>query len=228
MPVRLTWTPRTAADYQVIYRSEATFDLSSLPPELATLSASVDAYEDASPSSQVNYYAVKTVLGAREVLSELISVPQVEATAPPPPPPEKLPHRYWRVLGYSFGANGDGSAATIEFRAEVGGADQAGSGVADQSSFWSSSYNGEKCFDGDPSTLWAAAGSTGGGSWVSYDFGTPVVVLEVLLQARSGTWANQCFQEGEIQYSDDNTTWLSAIPIPLQSAWASSEIRVFS
>jgi len=75
MGVRLRWSPRVMGDSQKVYRSTAPLKSDALPAPLAVLGATVSKYDDATALAGIlYYYAVSVVSGAREVLSDMVTV----------------------------------------------------------------------------------------------------------------------------------------------------------
>ncbi|WP_212525845.1 vWA domain-containing protein [Actibacterium sp. MT2.3-13A] len=71
----LTWTPRCACDSLKVYRSEAPFDIQSLPTALDTLASTATGYDDTTATPEtVYYYRVGAVEGAVERLSSTVVV----------------------------------------------------------------------------------------------------------------------------------------------------------
>lgn len=75
MSINLKWSPRVIGDSQKVYRSESPFNVDSLPSVLATVGASDIDYADTTETAGLAYYyAISTVLGSREVLSQVINI----------------------------------------------------------------------------------------------------------------------------------------------------------
>ena len=74
MPIRLTWTPRSDADSQTVYRDTSNFNANSLPAPLSTLLSDVDRYEDLTASDVDYYYAIETISSGRSVVSSILFV----------------------------------------------------------------------------------------------------------------------------------------------------------
>lgn len=126
--------------------------------------------------------------------------------------PTATPHRYWRIY---IGTNsGDGSssgqvvsAAEIELRESVGGADVTGSGTASSDSNFSG-FTAAGAFANDGvTTEWASAASAYP-HWIAYDFGSGVTkaIVEVAIQSRNGL-GPQGPAQFKVQSSDDGSTW---------------------
>lgn len=136
-------------------------------------------------------------------------------------------HRYWRL--YCRRNSGDGSwtgLSELELRTSVSGADQTGSGTAAASaSIQSGSAAG--VFDNNTGTGIQWAG-TGGGRWVSYDFGVgnDKDIIEInILPKHDG--ASRTFGDFEVQYSDDNSNWTKAWSV-LRKTWTIGVTQTFT
>lgn len=74
MGINVKWSPRTIGTAQNIYRSTEPFGPDSLPAVLAELPATDMDYEDSTAVEGVlYYYAIEVVLGARSILSQVVS-----------------------------------------------------------------------------------------------------------------------------------------------------------
>jgi len=130
-------------------------------------------------------------------------------------------HEYWRI--YDYGDNGGFcQIREIEMRATVGGADQCTGGTAT-----ASSDNGfdvaANAFD-DTANSWQTSASSGD-HWVEYQFASPVVVLEVMLQA-AGT-PSRMPNKFHIQHSDNGTDWTTSFSYEGQSWSTNGEEQTF-
>lgn len=119
-------------------------------------------------------------------------------------------HRYWRVHCGRSNSGGDTyAAAEVEMRATPGGSDQCSGGTATAHSNFSGTFDAPKAFDNNAATLWSASGGASDG-WLKYDFGSAVVVAEVMIQARNDASFTQTPRWGCIEFSDDNAIWNTA------------------
>lgn len=131
-------------------------------------------------------------------------------------------HRYWRVhMARSNNGGSTFAAAEVEMRATPGGADQCSGGTATAHSNFSGSFDAPKAFDNNAATLWSASGGTSNG-WLQYDFGlgVQVEVAEVMIQARNDSSFTQTPRWGQIEFSDDGTTWSTAWSYAMASTYS--------
>lgn len=155
----------------------------------------------------------------------------VDPRNPQPDTPVYPSARYWRILITETRSSGTfwANVAEIELRATVGGSDQTGSGTAAASSVDSASFNADKAFDNSASTFWSSDGGAALPQWISYDFGAATTVLEVSIQAgNDATRATRAPRDFQIQYSSDNSTWLTAATLTDVPAWSASQSRLFT
>lgn len=128
----------------------------------------------------------------------------------------------WRVGNAT--ATGDPSVAGLQFRDTVGGANTTVGGTATESSFYSSAYKAGKAFDADPATLWA---SNSGPAWIEYEFPNPITIVEIMMQARTGSFSNQTPTTFDLQYYD-GAAWVTVLAVAGGASWSSGEIRIFT
>lgn len=134
-------------------------------------------------------------------------------------------HRYWRVhMARSNSGSSTFSAAEVEMRATPGGADQCNGGTASAHSVFSG-FPASLAFDNNAATLWSANGGTSDG-WLKYDFGTPVTVSEVMIQARNDSNFTQTPRWGQIEFSDDNVRWSTAWSYAMASSYSAGLSQV--
>lgn len=134
-------------------------------------------------------------------------------------------HRYWRVhMARSNSGSSTFSAAEVEMRATPGGADQCNGGTASAHSVFSG-FPASLAFDNNAATLWSANGDTSDG-WLKYDFGTPVTVSEVMIQARNDSSFTQTPRWGQIEFSDDNVRWSTAWSYAMASTYSAGLSQV--
>lgn len=138
-------------------------------------------------------------------------------------------HRYWRVKFFDTTGMLYVGAATIEFRASIGGADLCGSGTASASDVYGS-WVAANAFDGSSATRWLSNSFYNNThNWISYDFGlgNEVDVVELVLKSASSTGADAP-RTLTLQYSDDGAVWFGKLHIYNQPAWSAYEQRVFN
>lgn len=131
-------------------------------------------------------------------------------------------HRYWRVYSY---ANGTGigvatSIAKLELR-NLLGTDLIGSGTP-----IAASGTPADAYDGNASTYWTH--TTLGPTWIGYDFGSAVSINSFAITARNDTAFGQAPSLGELQYSDDGSTWTRAWQFHTRTAWTTGSQQVFT
>lgn len=224
--VRLDWTDTNSGAGQEhavrVYRATAPFTAESLPPVLASLRADTVTYDDTTAEvDSTYYYAVANVRWAESALSFLGPVLTSGITA-----------RYWRVRVPRIQSAGPImalSAAKVEMRGEVGGADLAVGGTP----LVSGAFPGNpasSAFDADPATFWVTANERYGTHFIGYDFGTPVSIKEIAWSKRPDTFgSNEAPIIGVVQYSADNVTWTDAWLFETPTTWVTgAETRVFA
>jgi hypothetical protein len=135
-------------------------------------------------------------------------------------------HSYWRinVTANQGGTNGTAIDA-LEFRATVGGADQAfGSGGTPTASTTFSTFVAANAFDNTGGTVWSAS-SAAVPQWLRYQFPAPVDVLEIAITVNSsGDGQPKNF---DVQYSDDGTNWTTEWS-EQGVVWTLGETKTFS
>lgn len=136
-------------------------------------------------------------------------------------------HRYWRLAFYANWSTATGTQIReIEFRATIGGADQASGGTASGSTGTTAAAS--LAFDNSvansTSTHWAASHSAYAQSWIAYDFGAPVTVKQWAIAPNSVNFEPRVHG---IQYSDDGTTWIEA-QNDYQATWTPGSFTAFS
>lgn len=128
--------------------------------------------------------------------------------------------RYWRL--FVTASNGGTFMIVSEWYLRFSGVDLTTSGkVYDaESAVFSTTAAGlfdgltENWFEG-----WATnAPSSGNPRWASIDFGSSVTVDEVALTV-AGAPATESPRDFEIQYSNDNSNWTTAISVTNETAW---------
>ena len=120
-------------------------------------------------------------------------------------------HSYWRLNTTAPASIGYTALGALEMRGSVGGADLCSGGTATASS----TYGGQSpalAFDGNNSTYWESASHGAGGSaWIQYQFASPVDVLEIAVLP-SASYPNEYPFTISLQWSDDGSSWTTAIP----------------
>lgn len=118
-------------------------------------------------------------------------------------------HRYWRVRVSADPQNaGNTSCAELALLESIGGSNTIGSGTIGSSSDFSGFPKGN-AVDGNTSTFWAANNSYP--TYLSYDFGSGVTKDIVAVEWTNRSDSNiQVPQRGDVQYSDDGSTWTTA------------------
>lgn len=119
---------------------------------------------------------------------------------------------------------GAGSCAELEFRAAIGGPDQATGGTPSASSTYGASYSADKAFDGNAATLWSGIDGVLPAEWLQYEFPTPVDVKEVVFTARNDGSANQSPRTGRLEVSLDGMAWLTVAEFSVD-AWSAGETK---
>lgn len=126
-------------------------------------------------------------------------------------------HLYWRLhIPYAEGQNFAYSIAQCEMRATSGGANQCVGGTATAKTGTNPAF----AFNGNSADFWEDAYGTSlatRGSWLRYQFTTPVIVTEILLGSRTGA-GNQLPRFMNIQFSDDGNNWTTAWSQSIETA----------
>ncbi|UTC29064.1 putative tail protein [Brevundimonas phage vB_BpoS-Marchewka] len=97
-----------------------------------------------------------------------------------------------------------------------GGPQLAVGGTPTASSTRSATYSADKAFDADTATYWQSVLSASTGTWLRYDFASPVEIGHVSLTTagtRTGAIA------WDVQYSDDGTNWTTAYSRGTATGW---------
>lgn len=143
-----------------------------------------------------------------------------------PPAPVSFGHAWWRLNITAKNGSTVVAVGELEFRATVGGADQANGGTASASGTFSGFTPGG-AFDNTGTTAWASA-SSALPQWIAYHFTAPVVVKQILVMSRDSGASDQNPTAWDVQFSDDGTTWTTAWSNTTASAWAANESRTFN
>lgn len=141
-------------------------------------------------------------------------------------------HRYWRLFITATRTVDDifAAIAEIELRESSSGPNVVAglAGITASTSY--SGYGPERTVDGDISTVWSCANSTGSPQWIDFDLGSNTADIN-FLRMTSGTGplqANRAPQSFKVQWSDDLVTWNDQITVTDTPAWGVSEARNFS
>ncbi|WP_454737582.1 hypothetical protein [Cupriavidus necator] len=132
-------------------------------------------------------------------------------------------HSYWR-FNWLFGNGGANIAlAEVEMRTSVGGSNAATGGTAGGTSV-NGSFPAANAFDANISTDYQ---STAILSTLSYQFASPVDIVEYALTASASLNINLTPQRWQVEYSDDGAAWTIAGYARSQSTWATGEVKTF-
>jgi len=134
-------------------------------------------------------------------------------------------HRYWRVLMNRTNANGRAALKKLEMRALVGGVDQCIGGTPITSGT-SSGTTAAAAFDANAATEWQSEiSSSEGFSWIGYDFGGVIDVLEITLTL--GANSSMLSSAAYLSYSDDGNNWTLLAPfVNLTSYGAGATVTI--
>lgn len=136
-------------------------------------------------------------------------------------------HRYWRLNMLRTIDNTAVAAGEVELRATYGGPDVTTPATPVTAySRQSATYDATMASDDNLDTLYSAYKTTNAASWLAYDLGTPVEIVEVAVRSRSDgyTMTNPiCFG---VQYSDDGTDWTTAWTMNDPTPWDAATWRI--
>ena len=139
-------------------------------------------------------------------------------------------HSYWRI--YITANNGASllSIPEVEFRATVGGSDQASGGTA---VYGTQNPNGNPdnlaaaAFDNDTGTKWTSNSNVP--DYLGYHFASAVDVKEVsILGPTAGNGPTYAPKDFSIDYSDDGSTWTTVKGFTNETGWGAIEQRLFN
>jgi hypothetical protein len=116
------------------------------------------------------------------------------------------------------------SAATVQMRTAVGGADQCSGGAPGASSYYIYTSRPDKLYDGNASTWWAANFTTG---WMSYQFAAVKQIVEVVISARNDSNPEQSPKNFTVQYWD-GAAWQTQWTVTNSTGWTTGETRTFA
>jgi hypothetical protein len=148
----------------------------------------------------------------------------------------KVPgHKYWRLnitgtLDPQAAGTKVASFAELQMRQVAGVANTMSTlGVATDSTHFSTVYDAPKAIDGNVTTGWiTGSGLWNGAKWIM-TFNGNQVVKQIMMQAWStSASAAQMPSSFDVQWSDDNLAWTTAVSITGQTAWAVNEQRLFA
>lgn len=98
------------------------------------------------------------------------------------------------------------------------------SGTASASSIASGSNDAYKAFD-KTATHWLTVSGSPSNQWVKYDFGAAVFIHSLAIDNTQSA-ANRSSKDIRLEYSDDNTTWATAVTTTLPNNTASNNYDV--
>jgi hypothetical protein len=132
-------------------------------------------------------------------------------------------YRSLRINITSLDGGSNAAIAEIEFRASIGGADQATGGNAVASST-NTTFVASNAFANDgTSSQWVGVGVA---NWIRYDFPSPVQLLEATIQAVTTSF-NRSPKDFTIEGSNDGSTWATLFSPSSQTGWTSGQTRTF-
>lgn len=141
---------------------------------------------------------------------------------------------FWRIrpTAVQGGPTFPFSAAEIEMRTSVGGADQTTGGYVFSSAF-NNSFPNFRAFDGNVSggsNFALSAGNVPGGApFIGYTFLTPVEIVQIVYQVRGDSFgANEAIIAADVESSIDRLNWTTEWSFTFASTWVnnSTESRV--
>lgn len=132
--------------------------------------------------------------------------------------------RYWRFVFSENNQSSNTAAAEIELR-NTAGADLTGSGTASDNGNIGSQYTAASLFDNNNTTMWNAGRTDD--NYIQYDFGSPQEIGSYTVRARNDSFLSDSPRAWALFCSNDGVTWILVHAISEQTAWASSEQRVY-
>lgn len=122
-------------------------------------------------------------------------------------------HRHWALLLTARAGAGNGvGVAEVEMRATAGGADQCSGGVAGGVN--NVGKPPANAFDDNDATIWHNGATGGDAAMLSYDFGSPVTVAEVMVRNAPASGSGSGFPgtaygpaQCWVVWSDDGVRW---------------------
>lgn len=152
---------------------------------------------------------------------------------------ETISARYWRLY-ISQTKQHDNTFAEIgyfELMDTIGGSTIASGGTSSASSQGGSGLNGTAAgaFTGSSSDRWYSVSGQAEPSWLSYDFGSDVIIRQIAIRypfspPAGGTAGQNAPAVFSVQYSDDASTWLdiASFDIRANANFAFGERRLFT
>lgn len=138
-------------------------------------------------------------------------------------------HAYWQIVISEIDSGDNASAAEMEFRATPAGADQSSGGTASAESTFDGTTPASNAFDNNGGTIWACANVQLGNqaTWVQYQFGSPVSVGQIAVQARTPSFFSQTVHIGSVRFSDDGSVYSTAWEFTA-STWSAAQTQTFT
>jgi len=134
--------------------------------------------------------------------------------------------RYWRIYIATTYANIHAGLSEIEMRGAAAGPDLTGSGTAISIGDYSGSFLNSNAFDDNTSSDWVSPNGAGDGSWIGYDFGSDVEILEVDILPRSSA-TTQGPKDFAVQSSSDGISW-TGLKGYTATTWGSGVSQTFT
>jgi hypothetical protein len=138
----------------------------------------------------------------------------------PETPPAAGFHRFWRVNASAVNGGTRLQIAELEFRATVGGADQANSGRVISTAGSSADTS---VFDNNTATEGVILATSG---FFGYVFPSPVSVAQVAITGSANTTRSP--KDFTIQSSDDGVTWATEKTVTGETTWTATQTRTYS
>lgn len=141
-------------------------------------------------------------------------------------------HRFWRVLILTGGNGSFYAIAELEMATAANGANVCTGGTPVKSGE-RVGFEATKAFDGikgvsGSTNCWSVAQAAN--QYLGYDFGVGVTkdIREIRMWSRGDSFYTQMLQDFRVQYSDDGSTWTTAVEFSNNpAAWAQNETRSF-
>jgi len=134
--------------------------------------------------------------------------------------------RYWRVVT-NYTTQNAAIIAEIQLRETAGGADATGSGTAGESGHSTTDVAANAVDNNAATHWWSDANLLTTTVYWSYDFGSGKDIVEIVIQAHSGS-AGYTPRAFHIQGSDDNSTWTTVWGERSMATWTAGESRTFT
>jgi hypothetical protein len=151
------------------------------------------------------------------------------------PPPVNVPpaggdpnsaHAYWRVSVGSLNGGSGTAISSLYFFAQQGGDDLATGGLI-MASASTAGGPASKAFDHDSTTDWR--GVDGSGSWIGYQFASPVMIKFVGVGASpDANLLPSAPRSFSVDYSDNGQSWTTLWYVSNPSPWSTREVRYFT